>query len=235
MLTCSSAQKTIISISTYKKYITESFPFYILMLMGLFTSQFPVVFLENNAGLREVAYFNSANKLIMPMMILVNTIFNAYFPNQSQLYATDRNKFTSQTKLLLMLVALFVSISAFLVSMFRYEIVNILYGQQYLDAVDVMAYQSWYMALYALFCLNGNTLGAADSQKKLAVCSIAYAVVSTPILYFSSIYGAVGLSIGFIVTSFINLLYIFPIMMKTISNTLSYRYSLKVLGLIFEE
>ena len=167
------------------------------------------------------------------MMILVNTIFSAYFPNQSQLYATDRKKFASQTKKILLLVAFFVSISAFGVSLFRYEIVNILYGQQYIGAVDVMAYQSWYMALYALFCLNGNTLGAADSQKKLAICSIVYAVLSAPILFYSSKFGAVGLSIGFIITSFINLLYIFPIMMKTINNSLSYCYSIKVLGLIF--
>ena len=233
MLTSTSARRTTISFGTCKNYISESFPFYILMVMGLFTSQFPVVFLENNAGLREVAYFNSANKLIMPMMILVNTIFSAYFPNQSQLFATDREKFASQTKKILLLVALFVSISAFGVSLFRYEIVDILYGQQYIGAVDVMAYQSWYMALYALFCLNGNTLGAADSQKKLAICSIVYAVLSTPILYYSSKFGAIGLSIGFIITSFINLLYIYPIMMKTISNSLSYRYSIKVLGTIF--
>ena len=113
---------------------------------------------------------------------------------------------------------------SFVISAFRQEFVFLLYGDSYQSTADVMAWQCWYLVMYAIFCFNGSTLGAADAQRKLSMCSIVYAIVSTTILYFSSRYGANGLSIGYVVASIINIMYIFPVLKKVLNNALTWRF-----------
>lgn len=50
--------------------IKESFPYYILLVFSLFTIQFPILFLEINSNLNEVAYFNASNKLTVPIVLI---------------------------------------------------------------------------------------------------------------------------------------------------------------------
>lgn len=207
-----------------KSFLKESFPFYVLTLLGLFTNQFPTLFLEHNSGVESVAYFSTANKLLLPLTIFLNTAISAFFPNQSQLYNSDRCRFGKQTVRVIWIVTIIGILISFVISAFRQEFVFLLYGDSYQSTADVMAWQCWYLVMYAIFCFNGSTLGAADAQRKLSMCSIVYAIVSTPILYFSSRYGANGLSIGYVVASIINIMYIFPVLKKVLNNALTWRF-----------
>lgn len=222
-----------ITLPVCRSFLIESFPFYIMYLLGLFTGQFPILFLEHNAGIEEVAYFNTANKLLLPITLFMNTAFSAFFPNQSILFAKDRQAFSRQTRRVLMLVCGIGVFLALCISLLKGEIVWLLYGEAYRSTADVLAYQSWYVVMYSIFCLNGSTLGAADAQLKLAVCSVIYALVSTPILYFSSRFGAHGLAMGFVVASIINLAYIIPVLKRTVGGSMTWGFSLGLLGVLF--
>ncbi|MBR5904990.1 MAG: oligosaccharide flippase family protein [Bacteroidales bacterium] len=216
-----------------RSFLIESLPFYVMFLLALFTGQFPILFLENNAGIEEVAYFNTANKLLLPITLFMTTAFSAFFPNQSILFAKDKEAFSRQTRNVLGIVCGTGVFLALCISLFKGEIVWLLYGDAYRNTADVLSYQTWYTVMYGIFCLNGNTLGAADAQKKLAACSIIYAVVSTPILYYSSKYGADGLAIGFVVASIINLTYIMPVLKHTVGGSLTWGFSLGLLAFVF--
>jgi len=205
-------------------FLKDSLPFYLLTILGLFTNQFPSLFLEHNSGVEELAYFSTANKLLLPLTMFLNIAISAFFPNQSQLYEKDKDRFSKQTVKIIWIVSLIGILAAFIVSAFRKEIVFLIYGEQYRSTADVMAWQCWYIVMYAIFCFNGSTLGAADAQRKLSVCSVVYAIISTPILYFSSRYGANGLSIGYVVASIINIMYIFPVLRKVLNNSLTWRF-----------
>ena len=222
-----------ITLPVCRDYLRESMPFYVMYLLGLFTGQFPIIFLERNAGLEEVAYFNTANKLLLPITMFMTTAFSAFFPNQSILFAKDKVSFSNQTKKVLAIVCGAGIYLAFCVTLFKGEIVQILYGDAYASTADVLAYQSWYVVMYSVFCLNGNTLGAADAQKKLAVCSVIYAIISTPILFISSKYGADGLAIGFVIASVLNLTYIVPVLKTTVGGALTWRFSFGLLAALF--
>lgn len=206
-----------------KTILRESFPFYILVLMGLFTNQLPIVFLEDHSGINEVAYFNTANKLLLPLTILLSNALTALFPNQSQSFVQDREKFWRTSKQMLLIIIIGGSLLAFSISVLKDEIVWFLYGQNYNSTGNVMAYQCWYIVLFAVFSLNGNILGAADKQKILMLESIVYAVITTPIIYYGSFYGADGLSISYVIASVINLFYLYYILHKISKSIFNFR------------
>lgn len=209
---------------TCASFLNESVPFYILLVFGLLTNQLPTIFLENNSNMEEVAYFGTANKLLLPLTVFMNTALTAFFPNQSQLFVKDKQLFQKNTvKMITILTGLGIILSA-IISLFRWEVVELLYGKVYTCTADVMSYQCWYFVLFSLFSINGVTLGAADAQKTLAACSIIYGIISTPILYYASFYGAQGLSMGYIVASFINLTYILFVLKRVLVNALTIRF-----------
>lgn len=213
-------------------FFKESMPFYVLMVFGLLTNQLPTIFLERNSTIEEVAYFGTANKLLLPLTIFMNTALTALFPNQSQLFVQDREKFQRKTIDIITILTAFGIFLSFIISLFRWEVVSILYGDKYLNTANVMAYQCWYFVLYSLFCVNGVTLGAADEQRKLAICSIVYGIISTPILYYASFKGAQGLSIGYIIASIINLSYILLVLRRVLNNMLTVKYILLYLAIM---
>lgn len=196
------------------KIAKEGFPFYVLVLMGLFTNQFPILFLEQHSGLEQVAYFNTANKLLLPVTMLLSTALTALFPNQAQLFFKDRAEFWKKSKSLLIFLMLLGCTFAFCISIFRNEIVYLLYGDKYRNTGTVMAFQCWYIVMFAIFSLNGNILGAADRQKLLSYESIMYAIFTTPIIYIGSFYGADGLSSAYVIASLINIVYLYIILYR---------------------
>lgn len=214
-------------------YLKAAMPFYVMYLLGLFTGQFPILFLEKHSGIEQVAFFNTANKLLLPITLFMTTAFSAFFPNQSILFAEDRQAFSDQTRKVMSLVCGAGIYMALSVCLFKEELVLLLYGEAYAQTANVMACQCWYVVMYGIFCLNGNTLGAADAQKKLAVCSVVYAIVSTPILFVSSKYGADGLAAGFVVASVINLMYIFPVLKTTVGGSFDWKFSVTLLSVLF--
>lgn len=217
----------------YKTVLKDSFPFYVLVLFGLFTNQFPIVFLKMNSGETAVAFFNTANKILLPMTLLFNTALAAFFPNQAILFQKDKVAFGCQIKKAITLIILMGTIVCFCISLFRTELVSILYGEAYRTAGNVIAYQCWYFVLFAIFSINGSVLGAANQQKKLSYLSIIYAIVSTPILYLFSYKGAEGVAIGYIVASIINLFIIYPNIIKVSVGQVKTGYSLLLFAALF--
>ena len=204
-------------------FFVEGFPFFLMGILGIFTGQLPIIFLEKFSGLDEVAYFNISNKLLLPISLFLQSALNAFFPNQSILYSQNKVAFSRQTTKVLSITVAIGIIMAVMCTLLADKIVLFLYGSDYASAGHILAYQCWYSVMYAIFCLNGSTLGAADAQKQLAICSIIYAVLSTPILYYASHFGGEGLSLGYIVASIINLMYIFPVLKMKVGGSLSWK------------
>ena len=205
--------------------ITECMPFYILALFSLVRNQFPVVFLKDACGSVEVAYFNTANKILQPLSMLGYTLFRAVYPFMAKAYYDDFSRFVDIVRKMLVTIVVGGMVASLVVSLFRNEIVMFLYGAQYADTGNVMALQCWYLVLALMFALINTTMGAADHQKILAVTSMIFTISSIPILYYASFYGAAGLAIGFLITSILNMTYTYYYFSKIVKKKLSVTFS----------
>jgi O-antigen/teichoic acid export membrane protein len=206
--------------------VKQSFPYYVLTVFSLFTLQFPVLFLESNSSLAEVAYFNASNKLTVPLALVFATAMTALFPNLAQIFHKDKKKFNQYVRKTLTFLVIGGAIGCFCISVFRQEIVWLIYGEQFKKTGIVLATQTWFILFSAIFSFFGNIFGASDKQNLLAKLSILYALVNAPILWFSSYYGAQYLSYGYIIGGVINLTYHFVFFQKCLPEKLSNKLSI---------
>lgn len=195
------------SVSSILQTVKEGFPFYILAVFTLFSSQLPVIYLEQLSTSEEIAFFNISFRIISPLQILMMTLLNSLFPNLAKYYETDYVKFLKLIKIAFVTIFLFGILGAFFISVFRSEVVELLYGSTYAKSSDVIAIQCWFTVLFGIFCLIGTILSAVRKQVLLSKLSFVYAAVSVPCLLVGAKYGAVGLSIGFVISGVINMTY----------------------------
>jgi O-antigen/teichoic acid export membrane protein len=214
------------------QFIKDSLPFLIMGGFSMMSNQMPILFLNANSGAEQVAYFNTANKLLLPITLFITTAMTALFPNLAKLYLTDKESYKDKIKTALFAIALLGVFGAIAVSLFRSEIVTFLYGKAYQNTGLVMAYQCWFIIAFAFFCFFGSIFSSADKQKLLSYLSIAYAIVSVPILWVGSHYGAEYLSLAFIITAVINMSYHWYFMQKILPTPLTNTFTLKLFGLI---
>ncbi|WP_396186345.1 oligosaccharide flippase family protein [Flavobacterium sp.] len=214
------------------KLIKDSLPFLIMGGFSMMSNQLPVLFLNANSGPEQVAYFNTANKLLLPITLFITTAMTALFPNLSKLYYENKESYKDKIKTALFAIAVLGVFGAVTVSFFRSEIVSLLYGNAYQSTGLVMAYQCWFIIAFAFFCFFGSIFSSADKQKLLSYLSIAYAIVSVPILWIGSKYGAEYLSLAFIITAVINMSYHWYFMQKILPTPLTSTFTLKLFGLI---
>lgn len=190
-----------------KEMLVDSMPYYILNIFSLASTQLPILFLNSNSSLTEVSYFNIANKLLLPMTLFIHSALVALFPNQAKEFVKNQQRFTSKASQMMYFISIVGTIGCLVISMFKSEVVLLLYGESYASTGEVLNLQCWYMVLFSVFGFIGNTLGAADKQKWIASLSIFYACVNAPLLWYCSKFGATGLSYGYLVGAVLNLTY----------------------------
>jgi O-antigen/teichoic acid export membrane protein len=96
-----------------------------------------------------------------------------------------------------MLLAL---VLCFLFTLFARNVVQLLFTAKYLPAIRVSELQIWYLFLTTVDSLIGTILGAINKEKTILRFGIYKALFCTPFLYFGSMYGALGLSYGYVVS-----------------------------------
>lgn len=151
----------------------------------------------------------------------------ALFPNLAQLFKNDIKKFSQYIRNALTFLVIGGSIFCFIISLFRKEIITLIYGEDFITASIVLATQTWFVLFSAIFSLFGNVFGASDNEKMLAKLSLFYALVNAPILWFASSYGAKYLSYGYIVGAVINMTYHFKFFQKCLPEKIPIKLIIK--------
>ncbi len=210
------------------KLVTDSLPFYYLDLFTLLSMQIPILFLEFRSGTEEIGYFNIASKVLLPITLIVNTALSAIFPIMARLYSHNFLRFITIIKLMFIAIGLFGIGGAFAVTLFREEIVLLLYGEKYLSSSLVLSYQCWYVAFFAIVCLIGTILGAIDRQKELSYLSFVCTLIQVPLLWFGSKFGAQYLSAAFLIATVINLILHFFVINKFVKEKIPISFYLKI-------
>ncbi|WP_336515901.1 oligosaccharide flippase family protein [Pollutibacter soli] len=213
--------------------VRESSSFFLLSVFTLITTQIPVVYLEQNASDTEIAFYNIALRIIGPVQMLLLTFMNVLYPVVSRIFANDGEKFTNSIKNVYIFLMLLGNTGAFVLSLFSKEIILLMYGEAYVSSAIVFNVQIWYTILYSILCYIGMILSAINKQVLLAKLSFAYAIVATPCLFIGSKYGAIGLSMGFLVSSMINLSYHYYFLQKSLPTEIPWRVIFVTTGIFF--
>lgn len=210
----------------------ESLPFYYLDLFTLLSMQVPILFLEYRSGTEQIGYFNIAIKVLLPITLVVNTSLSAIFPVISRLYTNNYKRFISTIKNMFVGLTIFGISGAFAATLFREDIVVLLYGEKYLSSSLVLGYQAWYVAVFAIVCLMGTILGAINRQKELSYLSLVCTLIQVPILWYGSQFGAQYLSAAFLVATAINMILHFYVINRYVKNKVSIMFYFKISALI---
>lgn len=199
-----------------KSLVAESWPYFALTLVMLPYRKFSNNFLDINSTIEEVAFYNLSDKFIGPISMILDIALIAIFPNLSALWVSNIAKFKnviSEGFKYYMLLGILLS---FLFTMFAYEILGFLFPPSYLPAVIVCQLQIWFLLLSSIDSMIGTILGATNNEKKILKLGIINSLFSTPIVYYGSKFGAMGLSIAYLTTFSIFQFYIWYVFKKSV-------------------
>lgn len=203
-------------IVTSKRLFKESRPYFMMVLILLPISSFSSNFLDINSDIKEVGYYNLSARTIGPIFLVISSVYAAIFPNLSSLWDRDKNQFNKAISIGVSFFFLFTLALCFLFNLFAKEIVVLLFPHSYLPAVEVCKMQIWHIFLTSVDSLIGTILGAANREKLILRFAILYFIVSTPIFFYGSKFGAFGLSCGYVISFSICMLYVWNTFTKVL-------------------
>ena len=206
-----------------KKLIYDSFPYYINMLLALPTNYLTNNFLEINSNSKELGYFNTNKRISQPLNLVIGLALAAVFPNISAMWVNDKEKFNKVIRNGFGLAILLFGYLSATISVFRTDIVLLLFGKEFLTVSEVVMYQIWFISIFGLFSLIGVVWGATDNQKLIAKFGFLNSLFVTPFLWIGSKLGAVGLS-----QSYLGSYIVFsPFLWWHFKNTLKVKFNLE--------
>jgi len=183
-----------------RQILTQSWPYFSVMLIMIPVQQFYNIYLALNSNVEQIGFFNLAIKLLAPVQMVLTYAVLAAFPSLSTLWIKDKDKFL---KLITNGFQYFLIIGmtmAFLFNLFIKEIVVLLFSDEYLPAVKVTQMQVWYTLLMSVNLTISTVLGSVNKEKLIFKLAVINGLISIPMLYYGSYYGAYGLSIAYVVS-----------------------------------
>lgn len=198
-----------------KRLLSESWPYFMQTLAIL-----PILYLSNNfldinSTLTEIGYFNLSQKLMGPVTLIIGIALAAIFPNLSSLWAKDEKRFYLYISVGFKYFMLSALVISFLFTLFANEVVTLLFSDSYLPSVKVCQLQVWYVFLMGVNSLIGTIWGATNKEKLILKTAIINALISTPMLYYGSKFGAMGLSYGYVISFAIFEVYLWSVFKKS--------------------
>jgi O-antigen/teichoic acid export membrane protein len=203
-------------LSSSYSLLKESWPYLALVLVMLPYTKFTNNFLDINSTREEIGYFNLSERLTGPIAFVLDFGLVAIFPNLSALWVSNKAKFQTYVRMGFKYYMLLGMLLCFLFTLFAKELFGLIFPASYLPAVLVCQLQIWYLFLTSVDSLIGTIFGATNNEKKILRLGIVNSLFSTPILYFSSQYGALGLASGMVFSFAIFQFYLWHVFGKTL-------------------
>lgn len=196
--------------------LKESWPYLALVLVMLPYTKLTNNFLDIHSTREEIGYFNLSERLTGPIAFVLDFGLVAIFPNLSALWVSNKAKFRNYISAGFKYYMLLGMLLCFLFTLFAKELFGLIFPESYLPAVLVCQLQVWYLFLTSVDSLIGTIFGATDNEKKILRLGIVNSLFSTPILFFSSQYGALGLASGMVFSFAFFQLYLWYVFGKTL-------------------
>lgn len=187
-------------ITSTKKILLQSWPYFSVMLIMIPVQQFYNIYLELNSTVEEIGFFNLARRLLAPVQMVLNYAILAAFPSLSALWITDQKKLYSILTNGFQYFLIIGMTMALIFNLFIEDIVILLFSKEYLPAVRVTQMQVWFTFLMAVNYTISTVLGAINKEKLMFNLAVINGLISIPIMYYGSQFGAYGLSVAYVLS-----------------------------------
>ncbi len=185
---------------TIRGLLKESWPYFGMVVVMLPFTKFSNNFLDLNSTSEQMGYFNLSDRLLGPVSMVIDFALAALFPNLSAIWVKDPLRLRRLVRDGFKYFMLISMVLCFLFTLFAYDLILFLFPESYLPAVKVCQLQVWYIFLSSVDSFIGTIFGSVNKEKLILKLNIVNAVLSTPLLYFGSQYGAIGLSSAFVLS-----------------------------------
>lgn len=190
-----------------REIIKMSLPYLWLFTIGIFRTQIPIILLSQNSNQEEVGYFSVGLRFILPIIMITSTAMKALFPDLSKLYKDNITNFQNIIRYSSILIISIGSILAVIFTMISSFLIPLLFGSEYIKAVQPFNFLIWYIVIYSLDVLLGTSLSSSNKQNTLALLGTIDFIISFPVLYYFSMKGAEYLAFSYIILSLILISY----------------------------
>jgi O-antigen/teichoic acid export membrane protein len=179
---------------TVKGLVFQSLPFLWMRLIATFSSEIPLLILNENSGSAEVGYYSVGNRFVMPITLAVTTGMRALFPFLTKLYYDDQEKFRKKLDTGFSYIFIAGAIIAFLLTTTTEFWLTLLFGNKYSLAALPFNYLAWFGVVLSFDLLLSNVLVAANNQRLLATITTIDILIVFPLLFYGSNFGAEGMA-----------------------------------------
>ncbi len=127
----------------YFETLKESLPLFLLSIVGVIYSNLVVLIVEwKGVQLKDLGNFVAAVRLQNFLLIIPSVLYTALTPALAEIYSLNKNEFIDKFLSVLKMLYLLSFLLTFIVYSFSEQIVLIVYGNKFLDAVPLFSIQS---------------------------------------------------------------------------------------------
>lgn len=180
--------------------IRRSFPFFLLLSLTVLLDRVGIIILAILQGEVDTGVYAASDRLVTTMLQPVAIFGGIILPVLSRFSVTDRDKlvklYTTSIKLV---IGVLLPVSTFLFLLAE-EIILLLYGDKYAEAVDVLKILSWLLLVSGISVVSSTMMLAINHEKNLV--RARFLIVSAYIgvcLLVIPVYSYIGLSIAKII------------------------------------
>lgn len=199
-----------------KEIFVNSIPFGITSVFTSIYFWIAAIILTFMSGSVAVGLFSSSQKIILVLSALFALLSSAVFPVMSQLYVDNKDKLNDLYQKMLKYMLISSVPIAVGSAIYSYDIINIVFGSEYLDATICLSVLMWAVIFMFLSGTTSTLLNAINKQflvTKVAAVGALFSVIMNYILI--SMYSYVGASMTSVLTEFLVLVLMLYSLHKT--------------------
>ena len=182
--------------------IKNGFPFFLPNFINSFGKKIGIIILSKMGGDASLGFYGAAFALTSRLVIVIDGVSSAYYPTMSVAFKDSKEQAVQLFRKFfqyLFIIGVPVAVGG---TVLAKPIIILIYGTEYIQAINILTILAWDFPVAALSCFLGWTLGAIGCEKKLSIIKIVFVsffLISCVILI--PLFNAVGLAFASLVGS----------------------------------
>ncbi len=209
-----SKQKLSFSSIRAKNMLRKSYHFILSGMMVSIYNSTDRLMLKQMLSETSVGYYSTAISICTMWAFVLVAVIDSMTPGIMQYFKSDKDKYEKRNKQLYAIIFYLSSFVSLILCVFGKLIIGILYGKQYLSAVDPLRVITWYVAFSYLGSARNAWLVCENKQSYLKYIYVFAAIANIILNYlFIPIWGATGAAVASLITQFCTCI-VFPSFLK---------------------